>query len=105
MVPQQLLLISTGNTTNNPMYYTWAVSGVGANITGASSGGANGTALATALSQTLTNSGATAQTVTYDITPWTGTAPGHIIMFGYSNTCSCNSGTNSCHHLTQQDNM
>ena len=97
------LTISTGNTTSNPMYYTWTVSGVGANISGASSGGANGTALATALSQTLTNSGATAQTVTYDITPWTGTAPGYIIMFRNSNTCSSYSGTNVSHHLTQQD--
>ena len=76
------LAISTGNTTNNPMYYTWTVSGVGANITGASSGGANGTALATALSQTLTNSGATAQTVTYNITPRTGTAPGSLLCSG-----------------------
>ena len=64
------------------MYYTWTVSGVGSNITGASSGGANGTALATALSQTLTNSGATAQTVTYNITPWTGTAPGTLLCSG-----------------------
>ena len=76
------LTISTGNTTGNPMYYTWTVSGVGANITGASSGGANGTALATALSQTLTNSGATAQTVTYNITPRTGTAPGSLLCSG-----------------------
>ena len=97
------LTISTGNTTGNPMYYTWTVSGVGANITGASSGGANGTALATALSQTLTNSGATAQTVTYNITPRTGTAPGSLLCSGAPIAVVVTVEPTSCHHLTQQD--
>ena len=76
------LAVSTSTTTSNPTYYTWTVSGVGANITGASNGPANGTALGTALAQTLDNTGTTAQTVTYNITPWTGTAPGALLCSG-----------------------
>ena len=94
------ITVSTSTTTSNPTYYTWTVSGVGANITGASNGPANGTALGTALAQTLDNTGSTAQTVTYNITPRTGTAPGSIIMFRDTNSSSCNrrahTGSNYC---------
>ena len=38
--------------------------------------------LATQIAQTLDNTGATAQTVTYNITPWTGTAPGALLCSG-----------------------
>ena len=39
--------------------------------------------LATPIAQTLDNTGATAQTVTYNITPWTGTAPGALLCSGH----------------------
>ncbi|MEI6049123.1 MAG: PKD domain-containing protein, partial [Bacteroidota bacterium] len=76
------LAISTSTTTSNPTYYTWTVSSVGANITGASGSGGIGTLQTTALSQTLDNIGSTSQTVTYNITPWTGTAPGSLLCSG-----------------------
>ena len=76
------LTVSTSTTTSNTTYYRWTVSGVGANITGASSGPATGTLLSSPISQTLNNSGTSVQTVTYNITPWTGTAPGSLLCSG-----------------------
>ena len=76
------ITVSTSTTTSNTTYYTWTVSAVGANITGASNGPATGTTIGTALAQTLDNTGTTAQTVTYNITPWTGTAPGALLCSG-----------------------
>ena len=74
--------VSTSTTTSNTTYYTWTVSGIGSNITGAVNGPATGTPLSTLLSQTLNNSGTTAQTVTYNITPRTGTAPNALLCSG-----------------------
>src|SRR5674536_195800 len=76
------ITVTASTTTSNTTYYTWTVSAVGANITGASSGPATGTLLATQIAQTLDNTGATAQSVTYNITPWTGTAPGALLCSG-----------------------
>ena len=76
------ITVSTSTTTSNTTYYTWTVSAVGANITGASNGPATGTTIGTALAQTLDNTGTTAQTVTYNITPRTGTAPGALLCSG-----------------------
>ena len=76
------ITVSTSTTTSNTTYYTWTVSAVGANITGASNGPATGTTIGTALAQTLDNTGPTAQTVTYNITPRTGTAPGALLCSG-----------------------
>ena len=57
--------MSTSTTTSNTTYYTWTLGAVGANISGAAAGGANGTVLGTQINQTLDNTGSTAQTATY----------------------------------------
>ena len=75
------ITVSTSTTTSNTTYYTWTVSAVGANITvEPANGPATGTIIGTQIAQTLDNTGSTAQTVTYNITPWTGTAPGHYYV-------------------------
>ena len=76
------ITVSTSTTTSNTTYYTWTLGAVGANISGAAAGGANGTVLGTQINQTLDNTGSTAQTATYIITPWTGTAPGTLLCSG-----------------------
>jgi len=74
--------VSASTTSSYTIYYRWVVSGVGTHISGASNDLGTGTDLGTQISQTLVNSGTAPETVTYDITPWTGTAPGALLCSG-----------------------
>ena len=62
--------VTSTNTTTNGIRYTWTVTD-NANITGETGSAGNGQNIGTPIAQTLDNTSADAQMVTYTITPWT----------------------------------
>ncbi|MFC2099104.1 PKD-like domain-containing protein, partial [Bacteroidota bacterium] len=74
--------ITTSTSTNNTTYYKWIVKDVGGNITNALNGPPEGTGLGLPINQALGNTGLVDQTVTYEITPWTGLDASTLLCSG-----------------------
>ena len=62
--------VTSSNTTTNGIRYTWTVTD-NPDVTGESNSVDPGQNIGTSIQQTLTNTSADAQRVTYTITPWT----------------------------------
>ena len=62
--------VTSTNTTTGGIRYTWTVTANG-NITGESASAGNGNDISVPLAQTLDNTSADKQMVTYTLTPWT----------------------------------